>query len=116
MASIVKVLLQKHKQELQQMQEWSTVSQSKTKEKDRYQRFGESLLNVIIELLAHEEGVTDLTPLKVATFKSHLLNEMANKHQVDESTLERTLGMFLRDAFDNNLEFVKVKQEFEIIF
>lgn len=47
--------------------------------------------------------MTDLKALKIAAYRSDLLNKLAKKHLVDESTLERTMGLFLRDAFSKNV-------------
>ncbi len=45
-----------------------------------------------------------------------ILNKMGLKHNAKESVIERTLGLFLRDCFEKQDEFKKLKQECEIVY
>ena len=71
---------------------------------------------MMVEVLIAEENTEKITEHLVDRIRKKILFELKVKHKIKDDTIERCVGMFLRDQFEKNQMFAKLKQECQAEF
>ena len=116
MASVIKELIKKFKEQIEQVDQWTVAYEQYRSASARNKLISHNLIQIMVLHSASDKEVANMSVKKLDQYANEMVTRQANKMNVSNKMLEQVMGLFWLEHFENSKQLMQVQEELELIY